>query len=370
MNLDELTFLEMTHDLDPVAFWEENERCWKLSPDKPRCPLMFSPDDHWLFGHLPGISTVQYYHDKPYRDSLHRQVNQHTLRAVGKTFFNEDTWENSPKRIENLFGCEFTYIEGGTPWLVPGTNDLSEFQAILDQAENTDLRFWALPAAYRLEWEKRQALTLPLQELGSGSRGPATIMTSVLHPETVFYWLYDHPELMRRFRDLLAQKMIEMNQIFRNFSGYTQSSWWITDDNCALFNRQLYHEYCFPVLESVLNGFAPAGSERYQHSDSAMAHLLDEQRQLGITACNYGPTVDASVIRQHLPEVVIQGQLPPMLLRNGSPDDIRNWVRSDFRKAGSTGRLFITTAGSLSSGTNLGRMRWLMKVVQEECRYA
>jgi hypothetical protein len=31
--------------------------------------------------------------------------------------------------------------------------------------------------------------------------------------------------------------------------------------------------------------------------------------------------------------------------------------------------LNVTTAGSLAAGTGLGRMRWLMLVVQQDCRY-
>jgi hypothetical protein len=31
--------------------------------------------------------------------------------------------------------------------------------------------------------------------------------------------------------------------------------------------------------------------------------------------------------------------------------------------------LEVTTAGSLAAGTGVGRMRWLMKAVQEDCRY-
>ena len=80
-------------------------------------------------------STLRYYQDKAYRDELHRQVNAITQEYVGQTFFDEDTWEHSPKRIENLFGCEFEYHEGGTPWFVPVTADPDEFSRILDRAE-------------------------------------------------------------------------------------------------------------------------------------------------------------------------------------------------------------------------------------------
>jgi hypothetical protein len=61
--------------------------------------------------------------------------------------------------------------------------------------------------------------------------------------------------------------------------------------------------------------------------------------------------------------------MPPFLLRNGSPDEIRQRVLDDFEKAGATGGMEVTTAGSLTAGTGVGRMRWFMKVVQEGCRY-
>ncbi len=369
MSIVEPEFMELTADLDVESFWAENATCEAFTPDKSRCALSFSPDDHWLFEFMHVPSTLRYYQDKPYRDALHREANRITQRYVGQTFFEEDTWIACPKRIENLFGSEFWYTESSTPWLMHVTNDPGEFARILDRAEATDLQTWALPEAYRREWEERQARGLAMPALGAGSRGPATIMTSVLQPEIVFYWMSDHPGLMRRFRDLLSRKMIELNQVLRTFSGNTDLGWWITDDNSALFNRQLYREYCFPVLEQVLRAMAPPGSRRHQHSDSAMSHLLDQQRELGINSVNYGPTVDAGLIREKMPEAVINGQTPPLMLRNDAPETIRARVVSDFEKAGATGGLIVTTAGSLAAGTGVGRMRWYMKLVRDYCRY-
>ena len=369
MPIIEPDFMELTRDLDVHAWWEENEQCQVLTTDKPRCSASFSPDDHWIFEFMAVPSTLRYYQDVEYRNALHRQVNAITLQYVGRAFFDEDTWRTSPRRIENLFGCEFAYYEGSTPWLVPVTDDPDEFSRILDRAEATDLRSWALPEEYLAEWEERKAAGKPLPKLGTGSRGPATIITSVLKPETAFFWFYDHPDLMRRFRDILAVKMVELNTVLREFSGNDEPGWWITDDNCALFNRRFYREYCYPVLEHVLQAMAPGDARRYQHSDSAMGHLLDMQYELGIREVNYGPTVDAGLIRQKMPDALIHGQMPPLLLRNGSPEEIRARLIDDFRKAGGNGRLNLTTAGSLAAGTGVGRMRWFMKVVQEHCRY-
>jgi len=360
---------------DLASFWAENDLClaesqpYTFSTRKPRCAVTFSPDDHWLFELLP-VESPRYYFDKPYRDGIHRRANTITLEGVGKAFFSEETWETSPKRIENLFGSEFAYTEGGTPWLQHVTEDPDEFAHILDTAEATDIADWALPADYRSEWERRASNGASLPFMGTGSRGPATIMTSVINPQVLFLWMYDHPDLVARFRDVLARKMVELNRVLRAFSGYDAHSWWITDDNSALFNRKLYRTYCVPVLQAVLNEFAPLPCTRYQHSDSSMGHLLEEQHSLGINSVNYGPEVDAGLIRQKMPEAVIHGQLPPFLLRNGTYEEVQQRVRADFEKAGVNGGLIIATAGSLAAGTTIERMRWLMECVIENCRYA
>jgi uroporphyrinogen decarboxylase len=369
MALVEREFLELSKELDVRAFWDENASCEAFSTGKARCAISFSPDDHWLFGFLDVESTLRYYSDKPYRDGLHREANRATVEHLGAAFSDEDTWENSPRRIENLFGSEFVYTEGGTPWLSHLDGDAEQFSRVLDRAEGLDLRSWCLPEAFLLEWEGRKAAGKPLPRLGTGSRGPATIMTSVLKPETVFYWMYDYPELMGRFRDILGAKMVELNRILRDFSGNSESGWWITDDNSALFNLELYREYCAPVLRTVLDAMAPAPSRRYQHSDSSMGHLLEEQSALGINSVNYGPEVDAGLIRRAMPDAVINGHMPPFLLRNGSPGEIRARTLSDFEKAGASGGLVVTTAGSLASGTGVGRMRYQMSLVDEICRY-
>jgi uroporphyrinogen decarboxylase len=100
-----------------------------------------------------------------------------------------------------------------------------------------------------------------------------------------------------------------------------------------------------------------------------MGHLLDYQYQLGIREVNYGPEIKTSFIREKMPDALIRGHIPPFLLRNGSPEAIKARIQEDFEAAGQTGGLLITTAGSLVAGTGVGRMRWMMQVVQNHCRY-
>ena len=100
-----------------------------------------------------------------------------------------------------------------------------------------------------------------------------------------------------------------------------------------------------------------------------MEHLLDFQYALGIRSVNYGPGIDVRNIRLKMPDAMINGHMPPFLLRNAGPDEIRARVISDFERAGASGGLTVTTAGSLAAGTGVGRMRWLMLCAQRHCRY-
>lgn len=371
MPLIEPEFMDLTRNLDAEAFWEENRLCERAGEDKPRCALAgVGSDDHWLFEFLAVAGTLRYYRDKAWRDGLHRTANALMWEHLRFRPYDEDSWEHQPKRIENLFGCEFAYHEGGTPWFVPVTSDPAEFARILDRAEATDIEAWSLPDAYLAEWERRKAAGQRMPHLGTGSRGPATVITSVLDPQVALIWCIDEPELMDRFSRILTQGYLRLNRHLRAFSGCTSPSWWITDDNCCLFNPRQYRRFCMPVLRAVMDEFAPLpGGWRYQHSDSAMAHHLDAQRELGIDSVNYGPEIDPTLIRARMPDAVINGHMPPFLLRNGTPEAIRERVRADFSAVGAGGRLKIATAGSIPAGTGIGRLRWLMLCVQMETRY-
>ena len=160
--------------------------------------------------------------------------------------------------------------------------------------------------------------------------------------------------------------MVEFNIILREFSGSIEPGWWITDDNCAYLQPEAVSGVLLSGAGARVGG---DGTWRSRGAtsipDDAMGHLLEMQQALGLNSVNYGPTVDAGLIREKMPDAVINGQLPPFLLRDGSPQAIRERIIEDFRKAGTTGLMNVTTAGSLAAGARRGRMRRFMQVVQE-----
>lgn len=354
--------------LDLAVFWQENDQAMAAAPaDRRRIPIAFSVDDHYLLETLNPPSTLRFYNDFAYRMALHRQMNDIMASALGRRFFPEDTHQApDPVRFEVVMGAHWDLREGGTPWLESTVEDESDLDRIIERAERLDMRTAALPEDFiekRIAWEKATGKTLRLG--GGWSRGPATMATSILGTTNTCLFMMDEPERMDAFFDVLGRKLVEYNRVLMEATGNTAvAGYGIADDNCCLFPPAQYERFCAPVLARLFAAFAPERTHRrYQHSDSAMGHLMPILHDLGVNAVNLGPTLHPLDIRKAMPNAEIHGQLPPMLLRNGTPEEIVAAVRRDLDAVGGDGRMVACTAGSMAGGTPLANFLLYMETV-------
>ena len=362
--------------VDLARFWTENDECLAkpFSTAKPRAPIIVSVDDHWLIEEMKLPSTVRYYEDVPYRESIHQDCNARTVATLGRAFFPERVFPRPPRRIEEVFGSEIVLTEGGTPWLESRVETIADLKAILRRVESLDLTSFVLDDAYlAAESEWLASGGQPLR-LGGSIRGPVTVGTSVCGTMNYLSFVLDHPDVMDDFVALLAAKSIEYLTLQRGRTGGEARGLKFLDDNCCLLSPRLYERFGYPILRDLFDRFSPrpgavGGDERYQHSDSETTHLLPFFRDLRMTGLNLGPTVDPTRIRQTVPTAVIHGQVPPETLADGSRAELRAAVAHDFAAVGGDGGLVLTTAGSVRAGTSLESIRWFMEAAAELCRY-
>lgn len=359
----------MDVELDLDRFWEEN-RLSSGKPfrtDKPRAPISLPLDDHWLIEEMALPSTVRYYEDKAYQAQVNRECNDRCEGALGIRPFSESFGGPALLRIEEVMGSRYEVVEGGTPWLEPGPGTIEEMHARLDFVESLtedglrDL-VCSKGGSFARAAEPREAC--------AGSRGPATMATSILGSMNAMYWIVDYPQDMDRFFRVLGDTIIRYHRLFERETNVRYSGYYWLDDNCCLYSPGLYERFCYPAMKRVMEEFAPRPEDyRFQHSDSEMRHLLPFLADYRLHGVNLGPSIPASVIREALPNAVIHGQIAPMTLRNGRFEAIAAEVRRDFSAVGSDGGLVVTTAGSISAGTSLQSIRGFMWAVQELCRY-
>ena len=85
----------------------------------------------------------------------------------------------------------------------------------------------------------------------------------------------------------------------------------------------MYQLFGYPVLKRAFDYCsANSNDNRYQHSDSAMRHLLPLLGELKLTGCNFGPTLTVGEIRKHMPNTRIDGQLAPFTFMNNDAETI------------------------------------------------
>ena len=363
----------MRFDLDLKHFWRENAQSSgkPFRTDKPRAPIALSVDDHWLLDEMKAPSTVRYFRDAAWRADLHRACNDRCEEALGIRPFGEAVEGPRPLRIERILGCRVELTEGGTPWLEPAIESVQQLGAHLDRIERmNDAEFASLICSDGWRPQPQPLVDGRKKVVGASSRGPATVATSVIGTTPLLYALVDEPAVMERFYETLAHTLIRHHRFIEKATNveYRGYSW--LDDNCALFSPPLYERFCMPLMRRVFGQFAPRPEDwRFQHSDSAMEHLLGLLAELNFHAVNFGPTIPAGHIRRHMPRTEIRGQIAPNTLRNGTPDDVVAEVRRDFAAVGADGGLLLTTSGSISAGTTLDSIRGFMWAAQEHARY-
>jgi uroporphyrinogen decarboxylase len=368
--------------VDLERFWADNAASQgkPFSTDKPQVPLgiRMPPTCIWDELCLPLPRNADTEVTNPYQVDveLRKRYNEKARRIIGISVFPEDGPPPAdslfpPVRgITDLFEAPTRHV-GGSRWVVPAASTPRELDALLDRLENRDLYTTLFPENWEREARRIFEEYGRRPRLGGHIRGPVTAAMSIYGVENVIFLILDAPELAARFRDLLAEKIIAMTRLFYQVSGTPERRGFsFADDNCATLNPEMYAFFGQPILKRVFDTFAPgSGDSRYQHSDSAMGHLLPLLNEAGLNGANFGPTVPAARIRRDIPRCVIYGQLAPWTFARGTDAEIAAEVRRDIAAAGSDGGLVIDTAGSINPGSRLSGLRAIMCTIQYYGRY-
>jgi uroporphyrinogen decarboxylase len=370
--------------LDLDRFWADHQLASAdpFSPDIPQVPLgimmggecvydeLGVPEDYW-----------RYDHDEPWRLALNKAYNDRAEQIVGRRLLSEipdDPTSHYPptRQLHDLFEAKNLWIDRSW-WLQQSAHDEDELRALLDRVEqrlNADMRSFLLPP----EWdrEKQRLMSRNIKPpLYRWQRGPVTFACSIFGPENLILLIHDNPDLAIRFRDLILRGMLTIARVLDEEAGHTPATaprgFGFADDNCCLLNAEMYELFGFPVLKGIWDQYCPAPHDwRYQHSDSAMGHLLPVLSRLDLRGVNFGPTLTVTDIRRHLPHAVIEGQLAPFTFsRNDEQGIIREFLR-DFDQARDQRGLRFMTAGSINNGSRLTGMRLIMSAIQHFGRYA
>lgn len=368
-------------NLDIEQFWKDDalaheDNCF--SKDAPQAALGIRMSNSCVFAELGETGKLWLPMDGELRNDLNRRYNDKAEKIVGKRLL----WEHYPpadgtypdiKNIGEVFGSRYIAKEHSF-WLEQSVSTPGELEKLLDKVDKTDIRESILPPNWESE-KKRIFETYGIKPNQFRSvRGPVTLATSVMGVENLIFLILDEPELASRFSKTITHVILEYIKIIDGECGYTAETapngFRFYDDDCNLLTPEMYHLFGYPVLKEVFEYTdRGVGEKRYQHSDSAMAHLLPQLADFNLTGCNFGPTVTVEEIRKHMPNTRIDGQLAPFTFMSNNEEHIIAEVKRDCEMAKDSRGLNVATAGSVNNGSLLTSYRTVMAAIQNYGRY-
>ncbi len=368
--------------LDVELFWKDQDEAVKAPFSKGirQMPLNIFYSQEVVFDEL-GIPEDfwRQQNDEEWRLSLNKAFNDKAEKIIGRRVLGEkpgpppEDRYPAAKGLHDVFEAKNVWHEGSW-WLQQSAGNEDELKALLDRVEKRDIRKFILPDG----WDEAKARLLPRgikPPPYRGQRGPCTFATSIYGAENMLFLVLDNPDLAARFRDCIMRVMLEIARVLDEEAGCTPGTeprgFGFADDNCCLFNPEMYELFAFPILKGIFEKFSPdPGDCRFQHSDSSMAHLLPFFTRLNMTGVNFGPTLTVSEIRSHCPNAVIYGQLAPFTFSRNEEVNMVCELLRDFEQAKEKRGIVFSTAGSINNGSRLTGMRLIMAAAQRWCRYS
>jgi len=233
-----------------------------------------------------------------------------------------------------------------------------------------------------MEFEGRP-VTPPTTIPGEGTDGPFTIAcklrgltnccTDMLDDEKYFRDLmtFVTDNIVRRMKGIREWRW-ERQRGSADKGPFNTGAFGYADDAVAMLSVEQFREFVLPYHRQLIENFSDGESRNSIHLCGDATHLFPFMRdKLNIYSFDTGFPVDFGALRRALgPEVTINGGVTVMLLKDGSPDEIRADVKRICESGIMEGGKFILReANNLAPCTPVENIAAMYEAAKEFGRY-
>lgn len=348
---------------DWERFWEINRECLDLRREIPRVPVSLRFDGDWIC-HLLQLDPARYYTDFTYQQESRLRCSEITRKELGYTL--EPAVDFGVVLDASIYGGEVNYHKSSAPILAPVITEPGQIKGFVAKMAKQDPLTAGLVPKY-LEWREKIKASYGMElAAGEGMKGCAAVLGQLCGITNLLTWLHTNPEEIRALVECWFETSVRYLRGLREATG-VKGGLSLASDLTGMLSPRLYREFFFAAEKDLFSLFAPGEDDRrYYHADYHMSHHFDSLRELGVNQVNIDPYITAAEILEHLPGVIVHGQIPPAtVLLHGSPADVEACVRRDISQAGPGKRLILTTIGGINPGTSFENLRVLCYAVEK-----
>ncbi|HOV64268.1 MAG TPA: uroporphyrinogen decarboxylase family protein [Spirochaetia bacterium] len=338
------------------------------SDERPHVPVLIELGEDWIIEKTKS-DYRRYILDYDYQLA----VREHCARLLGEEigFYLKPKVDTSSLLHGSVYGNPIEYPEGSTPWLTHIIKDRDDIRKLIDRMEKTDLAQAGLvPEFVRRYRRLGKPYAHRILHDPTSVHGPGTILGFLCGIDEFSLFLYDEPDLMQELLALISGVTVAYSQTVRRRTGAPMNGVGIFDDVAGLVSPEQFSRYFLPVYERIYASLAPhPEDDRFIHNDACVRHLLPFFRELGVNGINPDPDTPAEEIRAYLPDAIIYGCVPPLVLKDGTPDAVVAAARKTLEALPDDRLLVLTTAGSINMGTPYENLEALCYAAQTYGRY-
>lgn len=297
-------------------------------------------------------------------------------------------WTGAWTDFQNTFeagslGCQIHFPDDDIPWVgegwVKSDDDLRRLEAfdyvdnginarqvayrraMIDVAEKYPVRFQGGPVFYP---GANPSLT-------NTSDGPFGVTGDVMGQVEAFTAIYERPEFVHEVLRIVTGKMIQWLDFCAeemNLSQPIDFAW--TDDLAVSLSAATFREFALPYNQQMRFHFdGRASLHMCGKSDHLLAIFRDDLQIDEFQGFGYQVDLDR-VAQEMAGRVVLLGNVSPMLIHSGTPEQIREATRQVIEKLAPHRGLIIQDGSNIPPGTPLENINAMTEAAELYGRYS
>ncbi|MEJ2636050.1 MAG: uroporphyrinogen decarboxylase family protein [Calditrichia bacterium] len=296
-------------------------------------------------------------------------------------------WVGAWTDFQNTFeagslGCEIVFPDDDIPWVGPAwvknDDDLRRLEdmdfihsglnarqveyrnAMMAVAEKYPVRFQGGEIFYPGE---NPSLT-------HTSDGPFGVAGDLMGVTEIFTAVYERPEFVRELLRIVTDKLIEyLDFCWEEENLPTPKDFAWTDDLAVSLSEETYRELVLPFEKKLRFHFDGYLSLHMCGKSDHLLKTFAEDLQINELQ-GFGYQVDLDTIAEVMGgRVVLIGNVNPMLIHSGTPEEVRQACRVVIEKLGPYGGLILQDGNNIPPGTPVENINAMMEAAEQYGRY-
>lgn len=201
-----------------------------------------------------------------------------------------------------------------------------------------------------------------------GGEGPHMVAVD-LAGENLYWWVLEYPQACHKLMDTITRGMIRAEEHFRRVDPTPRGGFGLAEDSAQIMSAKLFRQFVVPYDNILYDRFgAGLADGRGMHMCGDSAHLLDSLRDdARISSFNvFGYRVAPELVAEKLGgHAYLWGNIDPMLMRDGSPAEVKAAAHRCLAAMGPCGGLMLGDGANVCPGTPLENLAAVTQAAEE-----